>query len=274
MIIGIDIGGTKTRLASSSFGTKIERSQDIVTPQNQRKVVSSLIEIIRSLASGQHIDAIGIACPGPLDKARGMVLSPRNLKWHNLKLVAPLKEEFGAPVNLEHDATCGAVAEARIGAGKKHRLVLYVTISTGIGTGIALDGRPLPSVYNSEGGQQIIDPSYQHNHHRLGSYENLASGSAIVRRYGNIAAQIHDKSSWELIGYEISIGLHNLITIVAPDVVILGGGVSVHYHKFAKSLKSNLERWQPLYPTPPIVRADYVETAPLLGAMLLAAENA
>lgn len=274
MIIGVDIGGTKIRVASSFKGDKINRSIDVATPQNQRKVISTIEEIIDQLASSDPIDAITVACPGPIDKKRGMILTPTNIDWRNLNLVSPLAKAYKCPVMIENDATCGAIAESRLGAARKQRLVLYVTISTGIGTAIVLDKKPLPSPYNQEGGQHIIDLNYHHTHGQSGSFERIVSGSAIKHRFGKIAANIKDKTSWEIIAHDIAIGLNNLIVIIQPEIIVMGGGVNVHFAKFRRPLMKYLKDLKPLYPHPPIVQANFVETAPLLGAILLATDNA
>lgn len=274
MIIGLDIGGTKIRAAGSHLGRKIKRSTEVKTPTNQRQVLPVIEAMIRDIAGRAEIDALGIACPGPIDKSRGMVITPRNLNWRNLKLTSPLEKTFDCPVILEHDATCGAVAEARIGAATKARLVLYVTISTGIGTGLVLDKKPLPTRHNSEGGSQIIDYHSQHAHGQIGSFEHVSSGEAIKGRYGKIAAQITSRASWEVIAYDLAVGLHNLIAILSPDIVVLGGGVSLHHRKFLSPMQKYIASFDPLYPPSPIVPAHFIETAPLLGAMLLASHSA
>jgi predicted NBD/HSP70 family sugar kinase len=197
-----------------------------------------------------------------------MILYPRNLSWNNLKIVKPLKDHFDCPVILEHDATAGGIAEARIGAAQKHRVVLYVSLSTGIGSSIIFDGSPLPTDHNQEGGWQIIgsDPV-------LDRFGLSIGGKAIQQRFGKIAQDIHDPHIWQIIAQEFSIGIFNMITIVNPDCVVLGGGVSVHYRRFIKPLKKQLLSLGSIYPLPGIVKARYTQTAPSLGVMFLAIEE-
>jgi len=268
MIIAIDIGGTKIRIGYSHLGTHLEDSLQFPTPVSQRVVVKSLIDNIHRLVGTSPIDAIGIASPGSINKDRGTIVAPRNLPWHNLRITKPLKDFFNCPVLLEHDATAGGIAEARIGAGRGHSVVLYVTISTGIGNSIIINGSPIPTKYSQEGGWQII--SQGDGEDRFGQ---LSSGRAIQLRFGKIAAEIHDSNTWQIIASDLAVGLYNMITIVQPDCVVLAGGVAVHYKHFIKPLKKQLESFNPIYPIPPIKQARYVETAPALGVMLLAVEE-
>lgn len=273
MIIGIDIGGTKTNIGLSYTGETIVDSHIIPTPRNQRKVISKLSSEIRKLVGEQQIDAIGITCPAPINKARGIITQPHHLPWHNLKLVTPLKKQFKCPVIIEHDATAGGIAEARFGAGKNYHYICYITISTGIGNALILDGKPLPGPNNAEGGAQIIDMHEAELNSKNGSYEDLASGSTIVRDFGARASEINSRSQWQLIARRFSYGIYNIIQIAAPECVILGGGVGSHYKKFSSALNKELNKFSPLYPIPPVIMAKNPETAPLMGIIYLAAQS-
>ncbi|MDP4038767.1 MAG: ROK family protein [bacterium] len=273
MFIGVDIGGTKIRVAGSRLGRQIDYSIKIATPINQHGAIGLISQAIEKVCKISQIDAIGISAPGPLDIENGMILKPNNLTWRNLELVTPLKKRFNCPIILEHDAACGAIAEARTGAGKNHRNMLYITISTGIGTCFTVDGVPIKGRFNSEGGKQIIDYDHHVRHQELGSFEYIVSGKAIKRRFGKIAAEIDDPATWQLIAYDLSVGIYNLITITSPDIVVLGGGVSVHFEHFERYLNENLKRYPAFYPLPMVVQAKYVETAPTLGAIMLASQE-
>ena len=269
MIIAVDIGGTKMRIGYSEIGDHLKDYIDIPTPINQRVVVSTISETIKKLVgSSTEIDAIGIAAPGPINKDRGTIISPRTIPWRNLRIVQGLKKIYNCPVVLEHDATAGGIAEARIGAGKDHSVVLYITLSTGIGNSIIVDGSPLPSKHNPEGGWQLIgtDPSEDR-------FSLQANGKAIEQRFGKKPSEIHDHHTWQIIAQDLALGIYNMITIIQPDCVILGGGVSVNYKRFIKPLKRRLAELSPVYPLPKITKARYTDTAPAIGAILLAIEK-
>jgi len=268
MIITVDIGGTKTRLGYSRIGTHLEDSLQFATPKNQRIVVATLKENIKLLIGSSEVDAIGISSPGPIDKKRGVILSPRNLSWKNLRIVKPMQDYFDCPVLLEHDATAGGIAEARLGAAMGRRVVLYVSISTGLGSSIIVDGLPLPTPYNQEGGRQIVGSNLL-----LDRFGLATAGKSIQQRYGKIAQDIHSPKIWKDIAHEFAVGIFNMITIIDPDCVVLSGGVSVHYRRFIKPLKKQLKELGPIYPLPKIVKARYPQTAPSLGVLILASES-
>lgn len=209
---------------------------------------------------------MGIASPAVVDKAKGSIIKPSHIPWTYLPIVGYFKNNLHCLANIDNDATLGGIAEATMGAGKLNRLVLYVTISTGIGTAIILDGKPVTQHYNSEGGRQII-----YNHPFPGvQYQKIASGGAIKAKYHKRAAEITSTKDWDKIAKNISTGLFNLITIIQPDIVVLAGGVSVHFNHFIKPLREYLNKFHSLYPIPPIKKAKYTETAPLIGALIMA----
>jgi glucokinase len=266
MLAGIDIGGTKTRIAIANNPSDIIEDIVIPTPKDQNEALKTYYENLIELADEKKILSLGIASPAIIDKDRGSIIKPSHIPWSYLPISTFFKNKLGCLATIDHDATLAGIAEAKLGAGANHRLVLYVTISTGIGTAIILDGEPITQRYNSEGGRQII-----HNHPFPGvQYQKIASGSAIKAKYHKIAAEITSKKDWDEIAKNISTGLYNLITIIQPDLIILGGGVSVHYNHFITPLRTYLDKFNSLYPIPPIKKAEYVETAPLIGALLMA----
>lgn len=266
MLAAIDIGGTKTRLAVAKSPGEVLQDKVIPTPHNQSLAPKTMLEVLLDLSFGQKILSLGIASPGPIDTEKGIIIKPRHIPWNNLAISKYFKHQLGCLTTLGHDATLAGIAEAKLGAGKNHSLVLYVTISTGIGTAIILNGQSITQRFNSEGGMQIVNnkpfPGTQ--------YQKIASGSAIKNRYGKIAAEIQNKKDWNDIAQNISTGLFNLITIIQPDIVVLGGGVSVHYNHFITPLRTYLDNFHSLYPIPPIKQAKFVETAPIVGALLQA----
>lgn len=269
-LIAIDIGGTKIRIARLSHHYELLNSTTIATPHSLAEAKAAILEAIDVMAAGNHVQAIGVAAPAAIDRLKGSIGPFSNLAWPRFAIRNWLTRQYHCPVIIEHDATAAAICEANIGAGQKYRYQLFVTISTGIGSALTLDGKPLPGPHNTEGGHIMLE---DHPHSlRVGSFEYLASGRAIVREYGKIAAEIHSASDWSEISRNFARGLHNLIMTTDPQVIVLGGGVSVHYKRFIKPLTHHLKTFNspPSYPPPPILQAKYVETAPLLGVGLLA----
>lgn len=265
MLAAIDIGGTKIRILLANKKIKIIAESIIATPKDRNTALVKITKGLRELAGNYKIEAIGITCPGPIDKKNGMILDPRNLTWGNIKICKYLQDKFDCPCILEHDATAGGIAEAKLGSARNKSTVLFITISTGIGTSIIIDGQPLPSPYNSEGGTHIIQtqsfPGQQ--------FQDIAGGRAIERQYSKHPQLISSNKDWDQIAKNLSIGIYNLSVIIQPDIVVLAGGVVVHFNKFIKPLHKYLAKQDALYPLPPIVKAKFVKTAPAIGALLL-----
>ncbi|MBP9827068.1 ROK family protein, partial [Candidatus Saccharibacteria bacterium] len=267
-LLGIDIGGTKIRLTKSTGPIKIGETITIPTPASWHEAKYSMKEAAQQL-KGPTPQAIGVAAPGPLDRLHGRLNGLTNLPWHPpTHMRDDLMDLLNIPVVVEHDAICAGVSEARYGAGRRYRYFIYITISTGIGSALILDGLPLPGRHTQEGGRQIID--WQAHNPIAGSFEHHASGRAINRQFGKIAADIRSKRDWEIIADNIARGLYNIISICDPQAIILGGGVSNHLNRFQSLLLKRLGSLPLLYPIPPIKQAHHIETAPLLGALIYA----
>lgn len=270
-VVAIDIGGTKVRIGLVNGHGKISKFIDFATPAAELQMLELSSTTIHQLVDPAEPVAIGIAAPANVDRAHGTVGPCTHIPtWKRLPIVAALNKEFGCPVALENDATLGGVCEALVGNGRNYRYILYVTISTGIGSALILDGKPLPGPYNPQAGQMMLVDHARKPYY--GSFEYLASGKAIVREYGKIAADIRSQKTWHEITRPLAHGMHNLIVATNPEAVILGGGVSRHYKRFIKPLTKQLRdfSYPPTFPIPPIIQAKHVETAPLVGAGLLA----
>lgn len=272
MIAGIDIGGTKILVAVANRNMGIGASQKFPTPPNSTGGIRHITEALATLAGRHEIDAIGISAAGPLDLARGTITHPGNYAWRNVAIVRELHKAFQVPIVLENDANAAAFAETHLGAGWGSKTLLYVTISTGIGTGLVVDGHIYHGRYDTEGGHITIDPEGPPcSCSGRGHFEAIASGRAIERDFGTIAANIHNRADWSEIGRRIALGLSSLIAAYSPDRVVLGGGVGgVHFNNFRAPLMRHLNTMSPLYPLPEIVKAAHAETAPIVGSFLLA----
>ncbi len=273
MYVGIDIGGTKILAAASPDGRRMKTSHKIATPSNARAAIEAMVELVHQVAGGQPVASIGVSSPGPLDLARGIITTPPNLPWRNLEIKRLLERQLHTTVTVQHDATCGGLAEAILGAGQGFGRVLYITISTGIGVSLMVDGQVFHGAnQNVEAGHVTIQKDGPEcSCGAKGHFEALASGKAIKRLFGKYAYEIKDAETWDKIAANIAAGLASLIAVYAPDVVVMAGGVNVHYRKFQKPLERHL-RNDYRFGIPPIKLAKYVETAPVMGALLLASQ--
>ena len=266
-VVAVDIGGTKIITAVfDGDGAMLSRVYCLtLAREGPARVINRLNETIgqaiekAGLERGQ-IGGIGVAAAAIIDINRGLVTEAPNLpRWHNVPLPALIAGEFNLPVFLLNDASAAALGEHRYGAGRGLNNLIYITVSTGIGGGIIIDGE----LYNgtdgcaAEIGHMVImvdGPACSCG--RRGCFEALASGTAIGRMArerlslgetsimcalaGNViedvtsvtvakAARKGDMLALDVIrtaaGY-LGIGLANLVNIINPQMIIIGGGVS------------------------------------------------
>lgn len=266
MYLGIDVGGTKTLVASLTNEGVITESFKFPTPKKYPDFLSQLKETIENLKT-KEFRAAGIAVPGKVDRKHGIGLKFGNLPWENVPIRGDLQRIIHVPVVLENDANAAALSEAML-LKKEHSVVLYITIGTGIGTGIIVDQHIDETFADTEGGQMLME----HNGSLI-KWESFASGSAIFQRFGKKASEISDEKTWKIISHDLARGFISLIAMVQPDVIVLGGGIATHYPKYKKFLASELTKYStPLTPIPPIKQAERPEEAVVYGCFDLAKE--
>jgi glucokinase len=223
------------------------------------------------------ISGIGICAPGPLDPRTGVVINPPNLPgWRNFPLAAEISKTYCLPVRVDNDGNAAALAEALWGAGRDYRNVFCATIGTGIGTGIVFDRH----IYHgrtgaaAEGGHMTIDyRGPRCGCGKLGCIEVLASGPAIARRASEkiaagrsstISAQVGgrlDRITGEMVGHAyfagdalakevlqetallLTVWLGNIVDLLEPDVMIIGGGVASMLQPFFGEIRNQLPSW-------------------------------
>lgn len=268
MYLAVDIGGTKTLLGLFTNKGKLVETIRFATPKKYETFLSVFRNTFDSLST-DDITACAVAAPGKIDRRRGIVTAYGNLSWKNTPLEKDLRHIMHTPVVVENDANLAGLSEAK-SIKKEFKRVLYVTISTGIGTGLIVDGVIDPEFADSEGGHMMLE----HNN-KLVQWEDFAAGKAIKQRFGKEARQIKDKATWNIITHDLARGLLNLIAITQPEVIIIGGGVGTHFNKFDDLLRDQLKKYEtPLTPTPPIKRAKKPEEAVLYGGYELIKQQA
>ncbi len=267
MYLGIDVGGTKTLLGVFSGKGKLVESLKFLTPKEYDLFLAELATAITQLKN-DDFQAAAIAIPGKVDRKHGIGLDFGNLPWEDVAVQAPLERLLHCPVLVENDANLAGLSEA-MNIKKDFKRVLYVTISTGIGTGIITNGIIDPDFADSEGGHIVLD-----HHGKFVTWESFGSGKAIVKRYGKKASEIDDPEIWKTIAHDWASGFLNLIAVMQPDVVVIGGGVGSHFDKFGAFLVEELHRYEtPLTPTPPILAAQRPEEAVIYGCYELLKEK-
>lgn len=250
---------------------------------------------------------IGICSPGPLDPRAGIVINPPNIScWRNFPLAAEVQRVFGVRARIDNDANAAGLAEAIWGAGVGYRDVFYATLGTGIGTGIAFDQRIYHGRTGSaaEGGHVTIDyrgPRCACG--KLGCIEVLCSGPAIARRArariaesAEAGAKLLELSGGNLEAVQaetvaeafrqgdplatqvletsaalLTVWIGNIIDLLEPEIIILGGGVSELMSAFFGQIREQLPNWSINRRATeiPIVRAKYGADAGIAGAAAL-----
>lgn len=259
MIVTVDTGGTKTLLASFDSKGKMSTPVRFPTPHDPSEYVALLTAQIREHYGAKKVEALVIALPGTI--VDGVATWCRNLGWINFRAHDALKDILpGVPLLIENDANLGGLAETRA----LHPMPVssvYITVSTGIGSGIVTNGVIDPGLRRSEAGQIRIE--YKG---KVQEWESFASGRAITKVYRRFARDIVSARHWRQIADRISRGLLVLIPIVQPDVIIIGGSLGTHFKKYHADLQSTLERHLPPHiPCPPLRQAAHPEEAVIYG---------
>lgn len=271
--IGADIGRFSLNLAVVNYAGEIidSLSLDIGRIQEKKNIIDNLAEgisVIRKMVAVKGINpiSVGISAKGFIDHQAGAVLGPdQGIKgWTNVPLARIINDATDLPVFVGNDANLMTIAEHNFGVARNFDNVIFVALRTGIGGGIIINGKLYRGVNNAGGelGQMIInyDDGVSDKGIR-GSFEHLASASALVRRYAELAGipsrqkknipgckEIFDLSykkdqiavkavreNAELVG----IGLANLITIFAPEIIVIGGGMSEAADSYFKLIKKS-----------------------------------
>lgn len=259
MYLGVDIGGTKTLTAVlDNAGIIVERNK-FPTPPDYDEFLNQLKQ---TLANFEHKDfkAAGVGMPGPdLDRKHGIGIAYANLPWHMVPVQADIEKLAGCPVALDNDAKLAGLSEAML--LKQYSKVLYVTISTGIGTALIVDQKIDDNVGDAGGSTLLLE-----HHGKLQPWEHFASGHAIVERFGKKAVDIHDEKTWKTIVHDWGRGFLELIAVMEPNVIVIGGSVGTYFDRYHKLLATELARYEtPLLKIPPIKQAQRPEEAVVYG---------
>jgi predicted NBD/HSP70 family sugar kinase len=265
MYLGIDIGGTKTLVAALNEHGEILVSLRFETPKDYDAFLHELKHVLRDEMPIQDFRAGCVAAPGTIDRKRGRFERGGNLHWRNVPLQRDIERLTGCPMLIENDANLAGLSEAML-LREQHQKVLYVTISTGIGTGFIVDQKIDPGMADSEGGEILLQRG-----NKTVTWESFASGKAIYARYGRKASEINDKRTWEAIAKDLAVGFTDLLAVTEPDVVVIGGGVGHYLEKFHGLLIARLKAIAtPMVPIPPILKAQRPDEAVVYGCYDLA----
>ncbi len=269
MYLSIDVGGTKTLLALFSEDGVIEKQHKFPTNDFYPTFMDELRAAITEIIEDVEITSCAIALPGVINREAGIVESFGNLLWTDVAVRQDLSSVLSCPIYMENDAKLAGLAEA-YELRDLYKRVLYVTVSTGIGLGLVVDGKIDYSVHDA-GGKAII----MEHQGKLMAWEEFASGKAIVRQTGKMASEITEDKDWYLVARNVAVGLMDLIVTLSPECIVIGGGVGAHLPKFHQHLHEELEIYRSKMVTslPQIVQAKHPEEAVVYGGYLLCTQQ-
>jgi glucokinase len=279
----VAIGGTKCSVALAVEGTTgfewLARRR-FATMDSPANVISLLIEQLDEmrLGTGAELMAIGLVCGGPLDEEAGLVLSPPNLpRWHRIDVMTPFREHFEVPVRLLNDANAGVLAEWIWGAARGASDAVFITMGTGLGAGMLLNGRLHRGASGLAGeiGHWRLADSGPNGYGKDGSFEGFCSGSGIAKWAQLVALQRLQEGSpsamasewydvadisaeqlakaaddgdemaiqlWSNVGRRLGAGLSLLVDILNPDVIVIGGIFNHQRDRLEDSMMEMLDR--------------------------------
>ena len=288
-VIGIDLGGTAIKLGRFLSDGTCLKSLNIPTPQPSKpeKVVRAIVTAVNQLKQNNHCLAIGIGTPGPADDAGRIAKIGINLVgWHNVPVADWLEAKTGLPTVVANDANCAGIGEAWLGAGRKFKHLILLTLGTGVGGAIILDGKLFTGHFGAAGelGLITLNPDgYPCRSGNRGSLEQHASIGSIVRATGKEPAELGQLAQagdpfalqfWQSYGQILGIGLANLIYVLTPEAVIIGGGISSSAKFFLPATVAEIEKR--VLPTSrvglQVLTAELGNQAGMLGAAKLAWE--
>lgn len=307
-VIGVDLGGTKIATAISDLKGEIIEKASLETNSHLgekivlERIIKTIEEVIlKSKINLSNIKAIGIGSPGPLDVKTGVIIETPNLPFKNFDIVSPIREKFNLKTYLDNDANVAAIGEYAFGAGVGREHLIYITVSTGIGGGAILNGKPYRGFTSNalEIGHAIIDPKSPHqcNCGNYGDIEALASGTSIAKR-AREAIERGEKTSLKNLDkvtskevYEeylkgdktsirildeafnyLGIAIGNIITLFDPGLIVIGGGVSKMGDFFFDKIKESAKKttFDFMFEKTDIVSSKLGEDNNLIGALALA----
>jgi glucokinase len=307
--LGIDIGGTKTaisladtscRIIDSSFIQNVKSEDFSLVQRDIFKAVDGLLEK-NGLSSGDLL-SLGVSCPGPLDLKKGLIVYVATTGWRNYPIVDEFKIKYKSPVVLENDCNCAALAEMTSGAGNDCKSIVYITVSTGVGCGICING----ALYNGEFGNAgelghiCVEPKGKQCScggrgclqlyasgmsmaaiaaERAKNEESLLSAKENINAYDiETAVRKGDKVAlevWDDAMDKLGIAASIIYLLINPGVIVFGGGVSNAWDLMENRILSSMKRhvYQDMHPAIRIRQAVLGKVIGTTGAILLAKQH-
>lgn len=242
---GLEAGGTKMVCAIGNEQGEIFKKISLPT-ETPEITMPKMIEFFQS----EHIEALGVGCFGPIDldkksKTYGFITSTPKLAWANFNIIGAFQDALHVPVGFDTDVNVACLGEVVWGASKGCEVALYITIGTGVGVGVYVNGKPLHGLVHPEGGHILLakhpaDTYKGRCPYHANCIEGLAAGPAIEERWGKKAIELADRPEvWELEADYIAQALVNYIVTLSPNKIVLWGGV-MHQKQLFSMIRENV----------------------------------
>lgn len=309
--IGVDIGGMSIKIGVVNEKGKIKISRSIPTEMEKgfEAMIRHMAETISDMCADINLDVntiggIGIGIPGIADSKKGVVAVAINIGWRNVNIVKELSKYFDLPISISNDANCAALGEQRFGSGTDFESIVFITLGTGVGSGIIYENKLIEGVggAGAESGHMVIQMDGEPcNCGRSGCWESYASATALIkqtkramesdpdtimhelyRKYGKVsgrtaflAAASGDVTAQKVVDNYIkyiATGLISMGNILHPEAFIIGGGISHEGENLIRPLQRYLDNYcytSGLNPPIKVVSATLGNDAGIIGAAAL-----
>jgi len=289
-VVAVDVGGTEIKSALVDSDLIVMSTINAPTPKADKtgvETVKAIVELIAQFSKQQTVSAVGLAVPGALDEPAGTSRWSGNLQWENLPIRNLLADAVSIPVAFGHDVRTAAVAEMRSGAAKGARNAIFIPVGTGIAAALIIDGEIRSAEgYAGEIGHVNVNGKYPCVCGKSGCLEPASSTLAISKAYAADSgkAGVTTEEIYKLVveGDPIATKVWNdatsamaraceiLITILAPELIVFGGGLSNAGETFLKPIREYLDSSLTFQRKPRLEIAHYKSQAGAIGCAMLA----
>jgi glucokinase len=314
-IVGIDLGGTtiQTVLTDEDYNIVTKYKSDTLAEEGPAAVIGRMMDAIdhvleESNLSKKDLLGIGLGIPGLMDIEKGISLFAGNLSWENIQVLQPFKDRFQVPVYMDNDVRVNALGEWYFGAGRGVKNMVLITLGTGVGAGIIIDGKMLrgpQSAAGEVGHMIIVEDGPACTCGSRGCLEVFASATGMMRRCKELMLENRDSLLWQMCegdidkvrtymidkahdqgdkvglqvmaetAYYLGIGLTNVVNIFNPELVVIGGGVSKAGERLLGPAREFVNKRAMVVQRQhyKLVAAQMLDEAGMLGACTLVKEN-
>ncbi|NGQ95959.1 ROK family transcriptional regulator [Brevibacillus sp. SYP-B805] len=267
--VGVDIGGTKVLIIITDWDGEVVYKTKLKTSSNVDDLVSMIKESIRqSGVNEQLIIAMGVGVPAITNTRKGIVVDSPALGWQNLPLREAMQQHFSFPVFINNDVRCAALGEKWLGSGGQSRHMVFIAFGTGVGCAIVSNGELIEGHSYSAGeiGYLIdmldVRNGQENSVGRFGTFENRTSGTALSK-HGFTGAELfrqYQHGNPQAVAVidqfilDVSIAIANICSLLNPEKVVLGGGVSESMHQILDKVTDNIKKFTPNHPKVELAR--------------------